>query len=182
MRFAGGWPTLGAWPKLTDETRSELDKLKLEYADNDSKRAALVISEDAPVTHIETRSAEGREFRALVNGANVGSIVDAALQKRSVDGATKEIQDHYGLSQNQVPLALLVKDWPGNDDLETRAVTPAPGNVGQNQQSIIPFVFPASAAVFLGVNMPTVGVGETVYPVLTSELTVGTPAEGIDPG
>ena len=171
---------IGGMTELTDETRSELDKFKLEYSDNDSKRAALVISEDAPVTHIEPRSAEGREFRALVNGANVGHIVDAALQKRSVDGATKEIQDHYGLNQNQVPLALLVKDWPDNDDLETRAVTPAPSDVGAMQQSIIPYVFPQSAAVFLGVNMPTVGVGETVYPVLTSTLDVGTPAENAD--
>ena len=171
---------IGSMSELSDETRSELDKLKLEYADNDSKRAALVISEDAPVTHIETRSAEGREFRSLVNGANVGHIFDAALQKRSVDGATKELQDHYGLDQNQVPLALLVKSWPDNDELETRAVTPAPANVGQQQQSIVPYVFPQSVGVFLGVTMPTVGVGEQVYPVLTSTLSVKTPAENVD--
>ena len=53
--------------ELTEETRSELASLKLEYADNDSKRAALTIAGDAPITHIETRSAEGREFRALVD-------------------------------------------------------------------------------------------------------------------
>ena len=164
--------------ELTDETRSELAKLKLEYSDNDSKRAALTISSDAPVTHIETRSAEGREFRALVNKANVGNIFDAALQKRSVDGPTKELQDHYGLDQNQVPLALLVKNWPDNDDLEIRAATQAPANVGQNQASIVPWVFPQSAAVFLGVDLPTVPVGSAVYPVLTKELDVHTPAEG----
>ena len=72
------------------------------------------------------------------------------------------MQKHYGLDVNQVPLALLVKDWPGDDDLETRAVTPAPGNVGQEQNSIVPYVFPQSAAAFLGVSMPTVPVGEAV--------------------
>ena len=56
---------IGGMADLIDETRSELDKLKLEYSDNDSRRAALVISEDAPKTHVETRSSEGREFRAL---------------------------------------------------------------------------------------------------------------------
>ena len=172
--------TIGAMTELTDETRSELDTLKLEYTDNDSKRAALTIAGDAPVTHIETRSSEGREFRSLVTGSNVGHIFDAALSKRSVDGATKELQDHYGLEPNQVPLALLVKNWPENDQLETRAVTPAPGNVGQNQNSIIPYVFPASAAAYLGVSMPTVGVGEQVYSVLTKELDVRTPAENAD--
>ena len=171
---------IGGMAELTDETRSELDKLKLEYADNDSRRAALVIAGDAPVTHIETRSAEGREFRALVNKANVGEIFDAALSKRSVDGASAELQKHYGLDQNQVPLALLVRSWPDADKLETRAVTPAPGNVGQEQQTIVPYVFPMSAAMFLGVDMPTVSVGEQVYPVLTSELAVGTPAENAE--
>ena len=168
---------IGSMAELTDETRSELDKLKLEYSDNDSRRAALTIAGDAPVTHIETRSAEGREFRALVNKGNVGEIFDAALGKRSVDGASAELQKHYGLDPNQVPLALLVRSWPDADKLETRAVTPAPGNVGQDQQSIVPYVFPQGAATFLGISTPTVGVGEQTYPVLTSELSVGTPAE-----
>ena len=171
---------IGGMDELTDETRSELDKLKLEYSDNDSKRAALTISSDAPVTHIETRSAEGREFRALVNRGNVGEIFDAALSKRSVDGASAELQKHYGLDANQIPLALLVRSWPDADKLETRAVTPAPGDVGQVQQSIVPYVFPQSAAAFLGVDMPTVGVGEQTYSVLTSEVTAGTPAENAE--
>ena len=168
---------IGGMEELTNETRSELDKLKLEYQDSDARRAALVIAGDAPVTHIETRSAEGREFRGLVNRSNVGEIFDAALGKRVVDGASAELQQHYGLDPNQIPLALLVRSWPDADKLETRAVTPAPGDVGQEQETIIPYVFPMSAASFLGVNMPTVGVGEAVYPVLTAELAVGAPAE-----
>ena len=172
---------IGGMAELTDETRSEMDKLKLEYTDNDSRRAALTISGDAPVVHtLETRSSEGRELRSLIHRANVGEIFDAALSKRSVDGASAELQQHYGLDQNQIPLALLVKTWPDNDELETRAVTPAPGNVGQEQQTIVPYVFPMSAAMFLGVDMPTVGVGEQVFPVLTAELSVGAPAENAD--
>ena len=173
---------IGAMPELTDETRSELDKLKLEYTDNDARRAALTIAGDAPVTHIETRSAEGREFRALVNKGNVGEIFDAALGKRSVEGASAELQKHYGLDPNQVPLALLVRSWPDADKLETRAVTPAPTNVGETQLSIVPYVFPMAAAMFLGVDMPTVPVGDAVFPVLTSELSVGTPAENAEQG
>ena len=126
-------------------------------------------------------SPEGREMRQLIDKSNVGEIFDAALGKRAVDGASAEIQKHYGLDVNQVPLAMLVKDWPGDDDLETRAVTPAPGNVGQEQNSIVAYVFPAkSAATFLGISMPTVPVGEAVYPVLTKKLDVGTPAENAE--
>ena len=73
-----------------------------------------------------------------------------------------------------------MKKWADNDDLETRAVTPAPGNVGQEQNSIVGYVFPQSAASFLGVDMPTVPVGEAVFPVLTKELDVRTPAENAD--
>ena len=46
------------------------------------------------------------------------------------------------MSGNVIPLALL----------RTRAVTPAPTNVGTNQQPIIPMVFPDSVAAFLGVD------------------------------
>ena len=101
MRFGSGWPTLAAWPTSPTKRALSWTRLKLEYADNDSKRAALTIAGDAPVTHIETRSAGGREFRALVTKANVGEIFDAALSKRSVDGASAELQKHYGLDPNQ---------------------------------------------------------------------------------
>ena len=75
-----------------------------------------------------------------------------------------------------VPLAAL-RHWE-DEPLETRAVTPAPSNVGINQSTIIPYVFPQAVATFLGVDMPTVGVGEASYPVLTKKLDVHTPAEG----
>ena len=89
-----------------------------------------------------------------------------------MDGREAEIQKHFGLGANQVPLAML----------ETRAVTPAPTNVGTDQMAVIPGVFPQSVAAFLGVDMPTVGVGEHVFPVLTKNAEVGTPAENAGPG
>ena len=165
---------------LSDETRAELETLRSQYVDNESQRGALIVAGDTPATPIETRSAEGREFRRLVGRGNVGAIFDAAINHRPIDGASAELQQHYGLDGNQVPLALLVRSWPTDGELETRAVTPAPADVGQEQQSIVPYVFPQAAATFLGVDMPTVGVGETVFPVLTSALAVGTPAEGAD--
>ena len=170
---------IGGMTELDDETRSELEKLKVEYSDVDNRKAALTIAGDAPVTHVETRSSEGREFRTLVNESNIGEIFDAALGKRALDGASAELQQHYGLDSNQVPL-IMMRSWPDNDDLETRAVTPAPGQVDQNQAEILPYVFPQSAAAFLGVSMPTVGVGDAVYPVLTGQLAVRTPAENAD--
>ena len=106
-------------------------------------------------------------MRTLIGKCNVGRIFDSALEHRATDGPERELQEHHKLNENQVPLALL----------ETRAVSPAPAQVGQNQQPIISYVFPDSCAAFLSVDMPTVPVGDSVFAVLSSELDVHTPAE-----
>ena len=169
---------IGGMETIPDEVRSEMEALRNEYDVNEARQRALKIAGDGPATPLEVRSSEGRAFRELVDKANVGAIFDSAFSHKALDGATAEIQQHYGLESNQVPYALLTRQWPGDDDLETRAVVTSPTNVGQEQQSIIPWVFPQSVAAFLGIDMPTVGVGEAVYPVLTSELVVSTPAAG----
>ena len=134
---------------------------------------AAIVADDEPTEEAATAdSPEGRELRHLVDSANVGEIFDAAVERRSIDGATSELQQHLGLAANQVPLDLL------GGPVETRAITPAPANVGATQQAIVPYVFPSSVAAFLGISTPRVPVGEAVYPVLTSTLAVGTPAEG----
>ena len=171
---------IGGTDDLTDELRSELATLRREYVDNEHKQTALKIAGDTPATPTTTDTAEGREFRSLVDRGNVGEIFDGVVNHRVIDGANAELQEHHGLDQNTVPLALLVRSWP--DELEKRAagVTNAPADVGQNQASIIDYVFPDSSGVFLGIDMPTVGVGEAVFPVLTTPPDVHTPAEHAD--
>ena len=169
---------LGGQADLTDETRSEMDRLRAEYTDNDRKRAALVIAGDVPGTpHVE--GSEGRALRELLKRSSVGDVFNAAVSNRMVTGATAELQAHYGLDGNALPLALLRR--AEGDDLETRAagVTPAPVNVGQTQSEIVPAVFPMSCAAYLGIDMPVVGVGEATFPVLTTSADVGVPAENI---
>ena len=99
--------------------------------------------------------------------ASLGAIFHATLEHRQTEGAERELQQSLGLSSNQVPLTLL----------ETRAVTPAPANVGQQQSQIVQGVFPQSCAGFLGIDMPRVGVGEAVFPVLTMNAAAGVPVE-----
>ena len=151
----------------TDAERSEMDTLVTRQQNLEIEhRAAIVVQPDGTETVHEVDNQE-RERRALVDDSNMGRIFDAILDHRSVDGRERELQAAYNLAANQVPLAAL----------ETRAVTPAPSNVGQNQSEIIPGVFPQSAAAFIGVDMPTVAVGEAVYPVLSTSASVKTPAE-----
>lgn len=108
-----------------------------------------------------------KELRSMIDASNVGELFDVILAHGVTAGPLAELQQHYGLQPNQLPIALL----------ETRAVTPAPGQVGQNQQPIVPYVFPDSAAAFLGISMPTVGVGDAVFTTLVGDLDVHTPAE-----
>ena len=161
---------------LTEEVRAEETKLQTEYRDTETKLRAAVASEEPVVEMRHTDTPEGRELRALTGRADCGETYMPALEKRASTGATLELQQHYELGPHAVPLAML----EGGGRIEHRAVTPAPGTVGQEQQPIIPYVFPMAAAAFLGIDTPTVGVGEAVYPVLTKKLDVHTPAESAD--
>ena len=167
---------IGGMDELTDEIRSEMDALRGEYTDVETRQIALKIASDIPEP-ITTKTAEGREYGQLVTRANIGEIFDASISHKPLIGATGELQTHLGLDLNQIPLAMLQRQ-----PLETRAVTPAPSDVNVDQGPILMYVFPDSAAAFLDVAMPTVGVGEALYPIMTNAVVVGTPAENAEQG
>ena len=168
---------LGGQSDVTEETRAELDTLRTEYADTERRMAALRISE-APITPLETRSSEGKGYRDMVAKANVGEIFHAAIHGGVTSGATAELQAHHKLESRSVPLSLMIGRWPTERELEERAVA-APGEVQQNAQPTLAYVFPDSVGVFLGIDMPSVPTGDAVFPILTTAPGVETPAEGV---
>ena len=159
--------------EITDEQRAEISTLRTEYGDVETRAQAAIVAGDEPKP-TETNT-EARELAELIEGASIGQIFGAALEHRATDGQTAELQAELGLAGNQIPLVLL-------RDTEHRAtgVTSAPGDVGATQAEIIPAVFPDSVAAFLGVDMPTVGVGEAIFPVLSTSADVNAPAENAD--
>ena len=165
----------------TDTYTDDLGKLTKEVRSLETDVGAAIAAGEDKVEEVATKdTAEGREYRQMLDKASLGSIFDDLLNHRSPSGVEAEIQSHLGLQGNQVPLDMLRgagRSGVDGNAWEERAVTPGATNVGQNQQGIIPYVFPQSAAAFLGVSMPTVPVGETVFAVLTKELDVRTPAE-----
>ena len=167
---------LGGTEDLNEEQNAEIATLRTEYADVETRQAALIVAGDKPAepTVVEERS-EDRELAALVAGSSVAAIFGAALEHRATDGQTAELQEELGLSANQIPLVLLRAP-----ELRATGSTPAPTNVGATQAEIIPAVFPDSVAAFLGVDMPTVGVGEAVFPVLSTSADVNVPAENAE--
>lgn len=163
----------------TEAQASELAAAKAKYRELEGEYRAAVKAEDAAEERAaedangETRNGDGAsvELRQLERKASIEDVVRAALSGAQSTGATGELQQHLGLQGNAVPLALL---------REERAATPAPADVGATQAAIVMPLFARTAASFLGVEMPTVGVGERVYPVLTTRPTVSAPAAGAE--
>ena len=160
-----------ALDELNDEQRAEMATLTTSMQNLEVETRGAIVAEGDPTVTASDDDSAAREMRSLIADASIGAIFGATLEHRSTDGREAELQKALHLSPNQVPLALL------REPMEERAVTPAPGQVAQNQSAIIPGVFPMSCAAFLGIDMPTVGVGDSVYPVLTTNADVGTPAE-----
>ena len=162
---------LGGEAEPTPEQLSRMDELRQEYMRLETRANALRVAgsepEQEPEAEPETRSAD-EQYLELVQRANIGLIADAALERRSSDGAERELQQELGLNDNQVPLDMLI---------EQRAITPAPGQVTENQAPILPIVFPDSASGFLSVGQPRVPVGHRNYPYLSTGADVKTPAE-----
>ena len=160
---------------LTDEERTELDGLTTRLHQIETEKRGALVAED-----IELAAAgpafgdnEDREMRALIDGSSLGRVFAAIMSQQQPSGREAELQQHLGLAGNMVPLALLRRRVP-----ETRAQTQGPTNVGVDQHMIVPGVFPMACGAYLGVDVPTVGVGETTFPVLATNANAENLAEG----
>ena len=155
--------------ELSTEERAEIETLTSEYKDLEARGRAAAIAQEAEVL---SPPVEDRQKAELVERASVGDVFLSAVEQRSTDGATKELQDELGLMADSIPLELL--------EVRTSGVTPAPADVGASQRPIIPAVFPQAAASFMAIPQPRVPVGEAVFTVLSTSVAAGTPAEGAD--
>ena len=158
--------TLQAKQDRSAEDNTKLQELRSEHQTLEATyRTALEASPDPEPQVLDT---ETRALDRLVTRARISSVLQAALDQRATDGAEAELQQHLGLGVHQIALEQLRG--------ENRAVTQAPSDVGRTQAPIIMPIFPDSVGSFLGVDMPTVPVGDATYTVLTTRATVATPA------
>ena len=145
------------------EDISRREVLSSEHQAQEVELRAAIAAEGAANTSPETR-----EWSGLNNRFDLGQLFTNVIEHRVSAGAIAEVQAERGLAANALPVELL---------MEKRAVTPAPGDVGQSQSQIESYVFPNSVAAFLGIPSPVVPVGDATFPVLTSDPTAGVPAE-----
>ena len=161
----------------TEDQDAELVKLTEEgTAIEPEIRAAIVASPDPDETRVEG-DAETRELRQLTAKANVGDILSATFEKRQTSGEAAELQKHYGLGSHQVPLEMLRVDR----GVEERAAASVPASIGDaSQAQVITPVFASGDGAFLGIERPTVPVGDAAYPVLSTVPSVKGPFTGSD--
>ena len=141
---------------------AEREKLMGELKAHEADYRKAIESEDAGST------SESREWADLNSRFDLGAVFTDVMEHRASSGAIAEVQKERGLGANALPVELL---------MEKRAVTPAPTEVGQNQNQIEGYVFPRSIADFLSIPSPIVPTGDSSFPVLTSDPAAGTPGE-----
>ena len=169
----GEFNTLRAVETRNADQDTRLTALDGELTDTETafqKAADGLLADQATVTAPTGEDSAAREKRELLVRANVGDVYNSILEKRgATDGATAEAQAAHGCAPNQIPLAMLAAPT------EVRAVTPTPGASATEQAETVQPVFSTGAGAFLGIDRPTVAMGQAVYPVLTSRPSVGGP-------
>ena len=157
-------------PRRSETEFSKTSKLRHRaaiIADEGEQRAAALEFSEGP---------EGAEMRSLIARCNVGRILDCvrgeSRRRRGRLRTPAALRD--GESSNPSSPHSRRRSRPS---CGRAGFTPAPSNVQGNQQPIIPAVFPQSCAEFIGVDMPTVPVGDAIFPVLSTSVAPGTPAK-----
>ena len=151
------------------EEQTEMEALTKEVGAKEPElRAALASEPDPNETRVDGRDAADLELRELIHDASAGKILAAVHSRRNTDGREAEIQSQNKVGGNEIPHALL----------EVRAQTQAPTNGATQQAEIIQPIFGQTAAAFLNIPMPTVEVGASTFPIISTRPAPETPAEG----
>ena len=168
---------------LSEDEAGELRTLSAEYPRLEERHRAALIAEATDEAAAEDEAdpgdGEDRERAELRSRSRLSAYVGAALDGLPLTGAEAELSAAAGCP-GSVPLELFEVRRDTGTDPEKRAVTPAPSTTDENLAGIVPAIFDRSAASWLGIEMPTVPVGDAGYPVLSTSVTGSTVAKSAD--
>lgn len=158
-------------PENAAEIRAEYVKLEREWRELARKEA-----EDAGEPEGETGDAEDRERRELLEQVEFRNYLNAAASGRDVDGREAELNAALNVRSaggTVVPWEALApmpdeERALAEDRQDALTSAPASPDVNRTNRPIIPRVFAGGVADFLGIGMPSVGVGEQVYTYLSA--------------
>ena len=148
----------GADGELGDEAKADIAKLRTEYTDVETRYAASVTAEDVRETET-TESAESREFRELRSKVGLNKYIEAASEKRSVEGAELEFNQALKMGSHKFPLELLAP-------VEERAKTDT--DTVTRPVRWLDRLFSVGAASRVGVTFESVPSGAASYPIITA--------------
>jgi len=168
--------------ELTDETRSEMDTLSTEYADVERQKRAAILAGDTPSETPEpSGDAETREIDGLIQRAEIRAYLASAASGEPVKGAERELRQAIlgdGAPDTDMPIDVLL---PLASELETRAdaSTDVGSAIQHNQQNIVGRIFAETSGAYMGVQRPSVLVGESHYIALTGGATADVRSDGV---
>ena len=158
--------------QLTAELRVERDTLDKKYAAGEVKFRASIKAMKAEQSEGTPVDSEALELRQLTERANLGDAISATIEQRMTTGETAEIQAHFKLNSNQIPLEMLRI----NSSVEQRAAATVPSAIGDAiQAEVITPVFSSGDGAFLGIERPIVAVGDSSFPLLSTAPSVKGP-------
>ena len=99
------------------------------------------------------------EARALIDSASAGDVFSAVVSNRPTDGATREMQQALGVSDNEIPVAALQR-W-----VNVAATATNPTETAQIEAPVVSILFPGSDAEFGLISQTIVPSGVQVYPI-----------------
>ena len=152
------------------EQNVELETLTAEVQKAEPELRAAITAEGEEVVETTVQKPEDRELRALIGEASIGSIVSHVLRNKGTSGAERELQDHFELATNEIPVELLRAPV----EIPRRDRT-APSDVGAQQSEIVLPVFSTGDAAFLGVRETMLQAGDAIFAVLSTKPTIHGP-------
>ena len=167
-KFARSCSTFSQGSRRTTRRRDH-QALETQISENEIQLRAALRAEG------DTQPSDGGEDSALArlsDRANVGNIFQAVIERRSsCSGAEKEIQDHFKLPADMIPLEML----------EQRAVATVPASTSHtpaaaSQAPILQPAFALGDSAWMGIFSPRVEAGAASFPVLTTRPTVHGPS------
>lgn len=157
----------------SDDEAAEMATVSAEIEAGEVELRAAILADPEPEPQTDPDPDPDRV--ELRNAAQVGHYIGSLLNRVNLTGAAAELNSELGLEGNRIPMEVIEPTAP----VEQRAATPAPAaGTGQNLRPIAPFVFAASVAPMLGIEMPSVSAGGYGVPVITGSLSADAKRKG----
>ena len=169
---------IAAFP--ADGETTDLEKLTTEFRAADVRKAAALISESGDANAAAANgdnplSAELREYHRILDAASGADFVAESAFGVAVDGASAELRAAAGIAEPMMfPIDVL-----STVEMRADAVTGPFASIEKQQQAIIGRLFAQSATAYLGVEMPSVGVGEISYVLLNAGASADVRSDGV---